>query len=296
MISQYKTESRENRKGVVLVGVLALMALLIGVMMEFSYRSKVQLDVAKHRLDAHRVNKAAESGVDLTKALLSRAVDMDAPELEGLFDEGEVLSFGEIEVEVRLEPECAKINLNRLGEDGAEGEGNRYLLFQLADVLNREYDETVFTYDMVLSIIEWVSAEGAVEFGELPGEPAGTDYYLEKSPPYECKHNPLNAVSELLLVKGITEEVLYGRETEEGEEVVPGIAEFVTIFGGSERIRERLLRDEVTLDDIRDLGPESLRREQDFTIDVRARSGNTTRRIRSVVRKRGPRVEELSRF
>ncbi|MCP4713242.1 MAG: general secretion pathway protein GspK, partial [Planctomycetes bacterium] len=54
---------------------------------------------------------------------------------------------------------------------------------------------------------------------------AESDYYQGLEPPYECKNGPITHISELMQVKGITP-ALY-----QGTEGLPGLAEFVTIYG-----------------------------------------------------------------
>lgn len=287
----------EKRKGIVLIGVLALIILLMAVLMEFTYRSKVQLDVAHHALNSARVRMASDSVLDITKALLAHAIDMDAPELAGLFDEGVSFLLGEVEVDISIEPESAKFNLNRL----VDGRGNLRnqevrLLFRLADLLADEYEEPVLTYDMVMSILEWITPEDATDIliGAFPGEPAGSEYYLGKTPPYECKHNRFNSISELLLVKGITEQEFLGRPSREDREAIPGLLDLLTLYGNSIGIRQMLRREGVTMEDIGDIAPQT--HETYLTINVEARKGSSRHLISAVVGRDGPRVVELSRF
>ncbi len=282
----------KNRKGVVLVGVLALMVVMMAVLMEFTYRSKVQLDVAYHGSNEARVRLAADSMVDITKAFLAQAVGMDAPELEGLFGEGETFLIDGVEVDVQLEPESTKFNLDRLVRRGNLRNREVRLLFDWVDGLAEEYDEPIMTYDMALSILEWITPEGAVDVDALPGTPAGSEYYRGKVPPYECKHNRLNTISELLLVKGIEEKELYGRPGNENEVATRGMVEFFTLYGNNNRIQEQLQREGLT-EDFRDMEPQT--DEMYLTIKVTARLDNTQRRISAVVRRDGTRVVELSR-
>ncbi len=269
----------EKRKGIVLVGVLAFIVLLLGVLMEFTYRSKVQLDITHNRLQAARVKNAACSVIDITRALLSYSTDMNAPEVRAFFEEEQEMLFNGVELTINLDPESRKINLNRLVRGGSIRGGYRSLL-NLADIFETQYDERVITTDMIISILEWISEEGVVERLSIPGESAGSDYYSQKSPPYECKHAQLNSISELLLVKDITEEVLYGRPaTPDGEEARLGLADFVTLFGGGERIREG----DVELEDLKEQEPEDF--ENFITVRITAKLGNVEHHERVIVKR-----------
>lgn len=280
----------------VLVGVLAFLVLLLGVLVEFTYRARVQLDIAHHRLEAVRLRQAADSAVDIAKALLAHAVDTDAPVVKELFETGGRYFFGDIRLDVRFEPESGKFNLNRLVDRrGSLRLRDVRLLLRLSELLGENYESEVLTYDMIVSILEWISPEESRDLiiAAVPGEPAGSRYYLQKTPPYECKHNYLNAVSELLLVKGITEEVLYGRPGREGEASVPGLARLVTVYGNSRSMISMLAREGIDVGDILNIEPET--HESYITVVVRARLGDAERRVRAVVGKEGPRVVEFCR-
>ncbi len=61
------------------------------------------------------------------------------------------------------------------------------------------------TQDLADAIVTWRSNPG-----EASGQGAESDYYESLPDPYEAKNSPFETVEELLLVKGITPEVLFG--------------------------------------------------------------------------------------
>jgi general secretion pathway protein K len=64
----------------------------------------------------------------------------------------------------------------------------------------------------------------------------------------EIKHRPFTSVEELLLIKGMTQEILYGmpKRKEDGKVVVKrGLAEYVTVYGGSIQININYAEPEV---------------------------------------------------
>jgi DNA uptake protein ComE-like DNA-binding protein len=63
------------------------------------------------------------------------------------------------------------------------------------------------TDEIADSIIDWRDADDAVTGGG--GESA---YYQSLQPGYACKNGPFDSVEELLLVKGVTPEILYGED------------------------------------------------------------------------------------
>jgi len=64
-------------------------------------------------------------------------------------------------------------------------------------------------------------------------------YYDSSAAPYRIKHRPFASVEELLLVRGMTREILYGRpqRKKDGKPVGRrGVGEFVTVYSGKSQI------------------------------------------------------------
>ena len=76
------------------------------------------------------------------------------------------------------------------------------------------------------SIVNWRSAESAAS-----SDGASDSYYLSLTPPYNCKHAPFETVEELLLVQGVTPQLLYGDDTNRNGLLDPN--EFDTSLGVS---------------------------------------------------------------
>ena len=62
------------------------------------------------------------------------------------------------------------------------------------------------------SILDWIDTN---KNHRLNG--AEDDYYRTQSPPYYAKNGKIETLNELLKVRGITEEILYGSPEEDGE-------------------------------------------------------------------------------
>jgi hypothetical protein len=58
---------------------------------------------------------------------------------------------------------------------------------------------------IVDSILDWVSPNPDPHFNG-----AKTDYYSHLDPPYNCKNGPIDDLSELLLIKGVTPDIYWG--------------------------------------------------------------------------------------
>jgi DNA uptake protein ComE-like DNA-binding protein len=98
-----------------------------------------------------------------------------------------------------LEDESTRLNLNALmlAEQSAENAG-RELLMGLPGM----------TEDVADAILDWIDEdEEPREFG------VESDYYMALDPPYAAKNGPLDTVEELLLVAGVTPQLLFGTDT-----------------------------------------------------------------------------------
>jgi len=98
-----------------------------------------------------------------------------------------------------LEDESVRLNLNILiTADELQENGGRTLLMALPGM----------TEDVADAILDWLDEDDEQrEFG------AELDYYAGQEPPYAPKNGPLDSVEELLLVRGVTPELLFGADT-----------------------------------------------------------------------------------
>ena len=55
------------------------------------------------------------------------------------------------------------------------------------------------------SILDWMNPNESAGFSG-----AKSDYYMHLNPPYYCKNGPIDDISELLLIKGVTPEIYWG--------------------------------------------------------------------------------------
>jgi DNA uptake protein ComE-like DNA-binding protein len=102
------------------------------------------------------------------------------------------------DVRFGLENESARINLNALLEIDKQQEGKaRDLLLYLPGMTELIAD----------AILDWIDADDQPrEFG------AEAEAYMSQNPPYAPANAPLQTIEELLLVQGVTPELLYGAD------------------------------------------------------------------------------------
>jgi type II secretory pathway component PulK len=104
--------------------------------------------------------------------------------------------------------EAGKINLNAiLALDKGQGTIAKQMLMALPNMTDEASD----------AILDWLDSD------DTP-RPSGaeSDYYGSQSPPYQAKNGPLDSLEELLLVKGVTPQLLFGNDLNRNGVLDPG--------------------------------------------------------------------------
>jgi DNA uptake protein ComE-like DNA-binding protein len=169
-------------------------------------------DASIHELGGRYNNpqyfQAVSVGMDETSPENMGRFTIIAPSLD---DEGNPGGF-----RYGLTDESTRLNLNILifVEVFYPG-GGKQLLMSLPQM----------TEDTAEAILDWIDVDDEVRpFG------AESNYYAGMSPPYEAKNGPLDTIEELLLVRGVTPELLFGADANHNgivdleEEMQPGAA------------------------------------------------------------------------
>ena len=220
---------RSNRSGSILIVVLVVVVLLS--LTAYAFTSLMQTEDEATRLATRQVQSKylVHSGVEYARAFLS----YDRPtimEKGGLWDND--VSFRGVPVVVDrdneenfgkftiitssmdvddgtpdgrrygLFDESAKLNLNVLPliDEYPPGGGGRQLLLSLPFM-----DQLPNAEEIADAILDWLDEDDEPrEFG------AESDYYASLPTPYRCKNGPMDSVDELLLIRGITPQMLFG--------------------------------------------------------------------------------------
>lgn len=237
MLTQECSKMRDER-GIALVLVLWVLMLLFVIVFEFCSTMRIEATITKNFKEGERSYYFAQAGInraiielvktksDVKKFQGSKDTLVDKEDRRGSdkYEEEEeeeleewvpreqpyTFLFEDGECEVTIGDEGSKINLNWIA---AKAKSDRQ---SLADILERScglYDVERDT--IVDSIIDWVDKDH-----EHLMSGAEDEYYESLEDPYECRDGEFVIVEELLLVRGVTEDIYYGRfnpEDEEGE-------------------------------------------------------------------------------
>ncbi len=223
----HKSGSIYNESGgVALVLVVWVIVVLTAIVGEFSYTMRTEINIARNFKEEEEAYQLALAGIEQAKLEL---LTVNRTEVMYIDEEG-MLLFGDEEekpirkdemgrgsFEYKITDEDGKLNINTATE------GQLKALFHDSGVDITEVDI------IVDSIFDWRDDN---DLHRLNG--AEEDYYTSLENPYSCKDGPFSTVEEMLLVKGITNDILYGsKDKEEDDEYYNGVAQYVTTHGSN---------------------------------------------------------------
>jgi type II secretory pathway component PulK len=217
LISLHAPRQTERRQGLVLLAVLVVLVLLS--LAAYRYSESMVSEYAAAAYD-HKLAQArayADSGIHYAMAVLANPDNITNLLNSNPYDDMTVfrnhsVDQGYFTLIAPLNPtntgangtcqygvidEGSKININAVM--AADSSGNT--LYQMLLLLPNMTDE------IANSIVDWVDTDSTPRQGG-----AENDYYNGLSPPYNCKNGPLESIEELLLVKGVTPQLLFGSD------------------------------------------------------------------------------------
>jgi hypothetical protein len=207
------------RRGTALIVVLVVVVLLSLGAYTFSELMLAETEAASRFVREAQARALADSGVELAAAWLG-APDTESTENvyhnPSLFQSvllvdhpsdrgrgrvslvapvesdsaGQALRYGMID-------ESSRININAIVGQELEDYVAREFLMYLPDM----------TEDVADAILDWIDGDDTVREYGVEGE-----WYLTLVPPYEPRNGPIASIEELLLVSGVTPELLFGED------------------------------------------------------------------------------------
>lgn len=212
-----------DKRGVVLLLVLSVVALFTAMIVSFSADEGLDIELAYNFKDSLQAQYIARAGVEAASVILSeddaRYDSLD--EQWANFAEYAVASSSYLDgaqFSGTITDERSKFDLNSLALTNQRefriAQFKRLFTGLNIDISDDELD------DLVNAVIDWLDADSESTFG------AEEEYYQSLEPPYHCKNAPMDSPEEILLVKGMKNEYFYGTENYEG------IRNYVTVGSG----------------------------------------------------------------
>jgi len=226
-----------DSRGVALLMVLWIIAILSVVVLEFSFAMRTEVRITQNYQQQLQLYAAAQGSVQRAIAELIFKHDPRIQQLRKSAKEEEIppenkdwvtdgreyrVSFEGVEAGVRVVGEAGKVNINRVS-DGA--------LRKIMTALGLEGEARDIVVD---SILDWRDPD---DFIRVNG--AENEYYQSLKEPYDCKNGSFDSVEELLLVRGVTPEMYYGKKKKKGEEDKDegaGLKDIFSIYATGEQV------------------------------------------------------------
>ena len=224
---------KSEEGGVALILVLSVMVTLVAIVGEFSFSMRTEINITRNFKEEEEAYRLAIAGIESAKMEILSAENP----AEMYINENGILIFGKGEDEEGGEEEPErKESLGRgtfeyviTDEDGKLSLNNA-TIEQLKNLFLDSGVDVTDVDTIVDSIIDWRDTN---DLHMLNG--AEEDYYRSLDKPYSCKDGPFDSVEELLLVRGMTPEILYGESNkfadEKDDEAYEGVAKYLTVKG-----------------------------------------------------------------
>ena len=181
-----------DKKGLVLVGVLWIVAVLMVIVAVVGQSTRLDTKVCVIRTEELRCKWACRAGIETAIGVLNEDL-RESDSLTDLWSDNDE-DFNDISLErcwfsVRVIDESSKLNINTVTK---------------AQLLELPYMEE----DIADAIIDWRDKDDTPSVDGVEG-----GYYENLPFRYAIRNGPFRTIRELLLVKGLTQELLYGEDT-----------------------------------------------------------------------------------
>lgn len=203
---------RQRRNGFVLVLVLGLVLLLSALLFGFSKTTLIRLDTAESFLEFEQALNCAQAGLAIAMAAIRDVNDLTQdPRFAKLRTGDQTFPIGDGACTLTITGESGRLNVNRLRDKQGRLDRTRIEQFlRLIDLVNqRDTGAKRIGYGIVPAVIDWIDRDDEITrlpFVSRDNQGAESRHYATRQPTRRCKNRPVDAVEELLCVKGITPE------------------------------------------------------------------------------------------
>jgi general secretion pathway protein K len=203
----------KEHSGFVLVVVLCMVIMLGILLLGFNHKSRAGLLAVDNLRMSEQALNCARAGLNIAIAAVRNNEDLQTNrKLQNLLSGENTVSLDEGSCSITVTEESGRLNINLLIDEN--GKINRTIidqLLRLIDLLNREnFGDFHISYELVPSIIDWIDSDNEVTclpFVKHENSGAESDYYSNLTPPYRCRNNSFETTEDILLIKGVTQQV-----------------------------------------------------------------------------------------
>jgi|WetSurMetagenome_2_1015567.scaffolds.fasta_scaffold00013_80 general secretion pathway protein K len=211
-----------SERGIALLIVMWSLVLLMVIVLSFSYATKTEMRATIAFKEGIEEKFIAEAGIEMAiREIMFKKIKGGAPQeadketaVWNTDGESNSFSLGNGSGLVRIIDESGKIDINKTPEIILKG-----LILNLGV---KEEDAVI----IVDSILDWRDEDDYIR-----SNGAESSYYSSLPVPYKPKNADFESIEELMLVRGVTPELFYGKDDK------PGLADFVTVYSESGKIK-----------------------------------------------------------
>jgi len=209
-----------SREGIALLLVLWVLTILMVIVLSFSFMSRTEIQSTASFKESIEKKFLAEAGIErgimeMFYRIMNKnqTLVLEGTEVWKVDGTSYEAQLGDGYYRVKVLDESGKLNINTVSD---------ILLKNLLMNLGIEEGDADIIVD---SIMDWRDPD---DLHRLNG--AEDDYYQSLPNPYEAKDANFDTLEELILVRGITTEILYGTDEKKG------IIEFLTVHSNTNKI------------------------------------------------------------
>jgi type II secretory pathway component PulK len=224
-----------RRRGVVLIAVLVVVTLLLLAAYQYVEMMSAEYKAADTIVRAAQARAAAASGIYYATALLadpnsySGTLGSNPYNNAGVFQGVSIGDSSTPRFQIKfsvvspLGPDESPSDASsfRYGVTDESGKINPNALMQIDPTGKVLYNALMLlpnmTADVADAIVDWIDPDD-----DPRPNGAENDYYMGQSPPYRCKNGPLDSLEEMLLIRGVTPELLFGTDRNRNGAPDPG--------------------------------------------------------------------------
>jgi Type II secretory pathway, component PulK len=216
---------QNKQSGFALVLTLLIISFLVAMTVQLMITVDRQITVSASQREQVRLDAMVFAGLNLARAALT--VDRQENEFESphdawaTFDPDQLSSLsGEVTLKVEVSDLSGRLQVNALGKSDGEEYRQIWLRMLSSGRFAIDNTNTNAAENLLDAIGDWIDEEDKERQGG-----ARSSYYQELDPPYVCRNGPVSTVEELLLIKGMTRELLFGNAEQDG------LANYITVMG-----------------------------------------------------------------
>ena len=215
-------QTLDNQRGMALLLVLVIVALLSALLTELAFSTLVDLRLAETFRDSTRAAYLAKGGVRVGREVLQLDSNNYDHDSEDWYIGVAGFPVGDGFVTVTIRDQDGLLNLNRLVTNGTTSNVFKQRCYKLFSDLGLPDPE-----DLTAALIDWIDPDSTDYIDPQTGARGVEESYYQSLPnPIHCKNAPLDSLEELASIRGFTPEVV--------KLLTDPDKPLITVYGGKE--------------------------------------------------------------